>query len=79
LIVLKTGLKQEWSQLATHCSQLKLETSDGKFYKTDVANTEQVLRLVQSIPSKKAEPFKIWLTKVGYECIEKRFVRSHRK
>ena len=68
--VLKTRLKQEGSQLATNCSQLKLEASDGKFYKTDVADTEQLLRLIQSIPSKKAEPFKCWLAKVGYERIE---------
>lgn len=68
--VLKTRLKQEGSQLATNCSQLKLESSDGKFYNTDVADTEQLLRLIQSIPSKKAEPFKVWLAKVGYERIE---------
>lgn len=68
--VLKTRLKKEESQLATNCSQLKMEASDGKFYKTDVADTEQVLRLIQSIPSPKAEPFKLWLAKVGYERIE---------
>ena len=68
--VLKTRLKQEGSQVATDCSQLKLEAADGKFYKTDVANTEQILRLVQSIPSKNAEPFKVWLARVGYERIE---------
>lgn len=68
--VLKTRLKKEGSQLATNCSQLKMEASDGKFYKTDVADTEQVLRLIQSIPSPKAEPFKLWLAKVGYERIE---------
>ncbi len=67
--VLKTRLNQEGSQLATNCSQLKLQSSDGKFYKTDVANTEQLLRLIQSIPSKKAEPFKIWLARVGNERI----------
>jgi hypothetical protein len=67
--VLKTRLNQEGSQLATDCSQLKLQSSDGKFYKTDVANTEQLLRLIQAIPSKKAEPFKIWLAKIGNERI----------
>jgi len=67
--VLKTRLKEEGSELATNCSQLKLESSDGKFYLTDVADTEQVLRLIQSIPSKKAEPFKLWLAKVGNERI----------
>ena len=68
--VLKTRLKQEGSQLTTKCSQLKMQSADGKFYKTDVADTEQLLRLVQSIPSPKAEPFKVWLAKVGYERIE---------
>ena len=68
--VLKTRLKKEGSQLATKCSQLKMQSSDGKFYKTDVADTEQLLRLIQSIPSPKAEPFKIWLAKVGYERVE---------
>ena len=55
--VLKTRLKKEGSQLATNCSQLKLQSADGKFYNTDVASTEQLLRLIQSIPSPKAEPF----------------------
>jgi len=68
--VLKTRLKKEGSELATNCSQLKMQSVDGKFYKTDVADTEQLLRLIQSIPSPKAEPFKIWLAKVGYERIE---------
>jgi len=68
--VLKTRLKAEGSQLATDCSQLKLESSDGKFYNTNVADTEQLLRLIQSIPSKKAEPFKMWLAKVGNERID---------
>lgn len=68
--VLKTRLKKDGSELATNCSQLKMESSDGKFYNTDVADTEQLLRLIQSIPSPKAEPFKIWLAKVGYERIE---------
>ncbi|MCF6365041.1 MAG: Bro-N domain-containing protein [Bacteroidales bacterium] len=68
--VLKTRLKKEGSELATNCSQLKMQSADGKFYKTDVADTEQLLRLIQSIPSPKAEPFKLWLAKVGYERIE---------
>ena len=53
--VLKTRLKKEGSQLATNCSQLKMQSSDGKFYLTDVTDTEQLLRLIQSVPSKKAE------------------------
>jgi hypothetical protein len=68
--VLKNRLKQEGSQLATNCSQLKMLSSDGKYYNTDVADTEQLLRLIQSIPSKKAEPFKVWLAKVGRERID---------
>ena len=68
--VLKTRLKKEGSELATNCSQLKMESADGKNYRTDVADTEQLLRLVQSIPSPKAEPFKQWLARVGYERIE---------
>ena len=68
--VLKTRLKQEGSELTTKCSQLKMQSADGKFYLTDVADTEQLLRLIQSIPSPKAEPFKVWLAKVGYERIE---------
>jgi len=68
--VLKTRLKKEGSELATNCSQLKMLSADGKHYLTDVANTEQLLRLVQSIPSPKAEPFKLWLARVGYERVE---------
>jgi len=68
--VLKTRLKKEGSQVATNCSRLKLLANDGKMRLTDVADTEQLLRLIQSIPSPKAEPFKIWLAKVGYERIE---------
>ncbi|MBU4299595.1 hypothetical protein L6303_03250 [archaeon] len=71
--VLKTRLKAEGSQLATNCSQLKMQSSDGKQYLTDVGNTEQILRLIQSIPSKKAEPFKIWLAKVGNERINETY------
>lgn len=65
--VLKTRLKQEGSELATNCSQLKLPSSDGKSYLTDVADTEQVFRLIQSVPGKKAEPFKLWLAALGQE------------
>lgn len=68
--VLKTRLKKEGNQLATNCSQLKMKSSDGKFYNTDVASTEQLLRLIQSIPSPKAEPFKLWLAMVGRERID---------
>ena len=68
--VLKTRLKAEGSELATNCSQLKMESSDGKFYKTDVADTEQLFRLIQSVPSPKAEPFKMWLAQVGRERID---------
>ena len=68
--VLKNRLKKEGSQLVTNCNQLKMQSSDGKFYRTDCMNTEQILRLVQSIPSKKAEPFKMWLAQVGRERIE---------
>jgi len=68
--VLKTRLKKEGSQLATNCSQLKMQAADGKSYQTDVADTEQLLRLIQSIPSPKAEPFKQWLAQVGYERIQ---------
>jgi hypothetical protein len=68
--VLKTRLKKEGSEVATNCSRLKLLAIDGKMRLTDVADTEQLLRLIQSIPSPKAEPFKIWLAKVGYERIE---------
>ena len=71
--VLKTRLKQEGNETATNCSQLKLLMSDGKMRFTDVANTEQILRLIQSVPSKKAEPFKLWLAKVGTERIEETF------
>ena len=68
--VLKNRLKEEGSQLVTNCNQLKMTAQDGKKRLTDVANTEQLLRLIQSIPSKKAEPFKMWLAQVGRERIE---------
>ena len=68
--VLKTRLKKEGSELPTNCSQLKMLSADGKRYKTDVADTEQLLRIIQAIPSPKAEPFKRWLAQVGRERIE---------
>jgi len=68
--VLKNRLKKEGSQLVTSCNQLKLEAADGKRYLTEVAGPETILRLVQSIPSPKAEPIKLWLAKVGYERIQ---------
>lgn len=69
--VLKKRLAEEGaSELLTNCKQLKLKSSDGKRYLTDVANTEQLLRIIQSIPSKKAEPFKMWLAEVGKDRIE---------
>ena len=68
--VLKVRLKKEGSELPTNCSQLKMKSADGKRYSTDVANTEQLLRIIQSIPSKKAEPFKLWLAQVGRERID---------
>ena len=67
---LKRKLTQEGSELYEKIVQLKLQSSDGKFYSTDVADTEQLLRLIQSIPSKKAEPFKLWLASVGSERID---------
>lgn len=63
-------LKGREGQLLTFCLQLKLPSSDGKFYMTDCANTQNMFRLIQSIPSPKAEPFKQWLAKVGYERIQ---------
>src|SRR3990167_2917323 len=67
--VLKFRLKKEGNESVTNCNQLKMESSDGKFYLTDVGDTEQILRLMQSIPSPKAEPFKMWLASVGNERI----------
>ena len=68
--VLKVRLKKEGNQLTTNCRQLKMTAEDGKKRSTDVANTEQLLRIIQSIPSPKAEPFKLWLAHVGTERIE---------
>ena len=71
--VLKSRLKKEGSQLVTECNQLKMTSpKDGKQYKTDVANTEQLLRIIQSVPSPKAEPFKIWMWKSFFLIERKR-------
>ena len=68
--VLKGRLNKEGSQLVTNCYQLKMPAADGKHYLTDVATAETLLRLVQSVPSPKAEPIKLWLAKVGYERMQ---------
>ena len=67
---LKERLKKEGSQSVTNCHQLNLEATDGKKYATDVANPETLFRIIQSVPSPKAEPIKLWLAKVGYERIQ---------
>ncbi len=67
---LKTKLSVEGSELSQRLGQLKMEAGDGKMRETDVADTETLLRLIQSIPSPKAEPFKLWLAKVGYERMQ---------
>jgi len=67
---LKRKLKVEGSQLSEKIGQLKMQASDGKYYLTDVADTETMFRIIQSIPSPNAEPFKLWLARVGYERVE---------
>ncbi len=67
---LKKKLSKEGSQLYENIVQLKMESSDGKYYKTDVADTEQLFRLIQSIPSPKAEPFKLWLAQIASERLD---------
>jgi len=67
---LKQRLSKEGNEFVTFCHELKLEAADGKKYKTDCANTEGIFRIIQSIPSPKAEPFKRWLAKVGYERVQ---------
>ena len=67
---LKQRLKEEGSEVVTFCHGLKLPAADGKKYETDCANTEGVFRIIQSIPSPKAEPFKRWLAKAGYERVQ---------
>ena len=68
--VLKNRLKKEGSELTTNSSQLKMQAADGKKYLTDVANTEQLFRLIQSVPSPKAEPFKLWIAQVAKERLD---------
>jgi len=68
--VLKNRLKKEGSESVTKCNRLKMLAADGKFYLTDVASAETLLRLIQSVPSPKAEPIKLWLAKVGYERMQ---------
>ena len=68
--VLKSRLLKEGNESVTNCNQLKMQADDGKYYKTDVGNVGQIFRLIQSIPSPKAEPFKQWLAKVGYERLQ---------
>lgn len=68
--VLKNRLKKEGSQLVTDCNQLKMPAVDGKMYKTDCMTTEQLFRLIQSIPSPKAEPFKLWMAQVAKERLD---------
>lgn len=68
--VMKKRLIAEGNETVTNCNALKMEAPDGKLRMTDVANTQQLLRLIQSIPSPKAEPFKQWLAKVGYERMQ---------
>jgi len=63
-------LKKEGSQVVTNCHRLKMEAEDGKMRETDTADVETLLRLIQSVPSKKAEPIKVWLAKVGYERVQ---------
>jgi DNA-damage-inducible protein D len=67
---LKERLKKEGSESVTNCHRLKLVAADGKKYLTDIANPETLLRLIQSVPSPKAEPIKLWLAKVGYERLQ---------
>jgi hypothetical protein len=72
---LKERLKKEGSESVTNCHQLKMEAGDGKKYLTDAADPKTLLRLIQSVPSPKAEPIKLWLAKVGYERLQN--MRDH--
>lgn len=67
---LKNRLKKEGNESVTKCDRLKMQSADGKFYNTDATNVETILRLIQSIPSKKAEPIKLWLARVGFERMQ---------
>ena len=68
--MLKARELEQGIELSTNCVQLKLLSADGKYYETDCASTESIFRIIQSIPSPKAEPFKLWLAKVGYERVQ---------
>lgn len=68
--VIKNRLKKEWNESVTNCNQLKMLASDWKYYNTDVADVETLLRIIQTVPSKKAEPVKLWLARVGYERMQ---------
>jgi len=72
-VVLKSRLKKEGSELVTKCDQLKLKSKDGKYYNTDVLDTEGIFRLIESVPSKNAEPFKLWLAKLGRQEVDNIF------
>ena len=63
-------LREEGSEVVTNCHRLKLPAADGKFYETDCANTKTIFRIIQSVPSKKAEPLKLWLAQVGYDRVQ---------
>lgn len=78
---LKNRLKNEESEVVTKCDRLKMLARDGKMRETDVADTEVILRIIQTVPSKKAEPIKLWLAKVGYERIQDsgNFLRKEKK
>lgn len=67
---LKNRLKNEGSQVVTKCDHLKMQASDGKYYQTDAADVETLFRIIQSVPSPKAEPVKLWLARVGYERVQ---------
>jgi hypothetical protein len=71
--ITKLRLKEEGNESVTNCNQLKMQSTDGKYYSTDVADTEQILRIIQSIPSPKAEPFRLWLAQVGSERIDETY------
>ena len=71
--VLKYRLKKEGNESVTNCNQLKLKSSDGKYYNTDVVDIEGMFRIIESIPSKNAEPIKVWLAKLGSERIDEVF------
>ena len=71
--VLKSRLKKEGNESVTNCDQLKLKSSDGKYYKTDVVDIEGMFRIIESIPSKNAEPIKLWLARLGRERIDEVF------